>query len=101
MFLTPSTGSYACFGDVSEKKIMTTAVSPSPADLTNMTVPESGSRSTVSYFPRHLRFSDHKGEVRYIRESELLAIPGPKIILAEQGMGKSELMREAARKLKI
>lgn len=56
---------------------------------------------TVGYLPRHLRFTDTAGDSRQVDESEMLATSGAKIVLGEPGMGKSELMREASRKLEV
>lgn len=53
----------------------------------------------AGYFPRHLHLTDRNGEIRYVDESMMLATEGAKIVLGEPGMGKSELMREAGRRL--
>lgn len=59
--------------------------------------------SSPQYFPRHLLLQprDGSGHARRIDEDELLAIQGPKIILGEPGMGKSELARELGRRLDV
>ena len=54
-----------------------------------------------SFFPRHLHFSDPKGESHLVDEDEMLAASGEKIVLGEPGMGKSELMRELGRRLGV
>ncbi len=56
---------------------------------------------SADYFPRHLRFADSEGDMRRVDESEMLATKGAKIVLGEPGMGKSELMREAGRRLEV
>jgi hypothetical protein len=53
------------------------------------------------YVPRHLRITDDKEQMRLVDESELLARVGPKIVLGEPGMGKSELIDELGRKLGV
>lgn len=55
--------------------------------------------STADYFSRRLRFTDSKGNSSQVTESEMLAITGAKIVLGEPGMGKSELMLEAGRRI--
>ena len=57
--------------------------------------------ATAGYLLRHLRFTDSKGDSRQVDESEMLATTGPKIVLGEPGMGKSELMRAAGRRLEV
>jgi len=39
--------------------------------------------------------------VRIVEDAEILTIAGPRIILGEPGMGKSELIREVGRRLDI
>jgi hypothetical protein len=53
------------------------------------------------YFPRHLRIIDDQGQTRTVDEAELLARAGPKVVLGEPGMGKSELIVELGRKLSV
>src|SRR5574338_1519907 len=53
-----------------------------------------------SYFPRRLRLHDEKA-VDYLDETGLLAFSGPRVVLGEPGMGKSELMREVGRQLGV
>lgn len=53
------------------------------------------------YFPRHLRITGDKGHTRTVDETEMLAMAGPKIVLGEPGMGKSELIGELGRKLGV
>jgi hypothetical protein len=55
----------------------------------------------ASYIPRHLHFTDQKGEICRVDESAMLATAGAKIMLGEPGMGKSELMRELGRGLDL
>ncbi|MFA7429562.1 MAG: hypothetical protein WCZ23_05370 [Rhodospirillaceae bacterium] len=55
----------------------------------------------TTYFPRQLRFADADGKVRTVDEAEMLAVSGPKVILAEPGMGKSELMLQAGHALGV
>lgn len=57
--------------------------------------------TTPTYFPRRLRFTDNKGEAQYVDESGMLAIAGSKIVLGEPGIGKSELISEVGRRLKL
>jgi hypothetical protein len=57
--------------------------------------------ATGGYLLRQLRFTDSKGDRRQVDESEMLATKAPKIVLGEPGMGKSELMREAGRRLEV
>ena len=71
---------------------MSSMSSPTAADVGS---PGRAPDSTAAYFPRRLRYADPKGEVRFIGEGGLLVVPGPKIVLGEPGMGKSELVREA------
>ena len=55
----------------------------------------------INYFSRCLRTTDDQGQVRIVEDSEILTISGPRIILGEPGMGKSELIREIGRRLDI
>ncbi|MGY0833734.1 NACHT domain-containing protein [Azospirillum argentinense] len=55
----------------------------------------------TSYLARRLRFTDRGGDLRTVDEAGMLAIPGAKIILAEPGMGKSELLRQAGHALGV
>lgn len=56
---------------------------------------------SASYFPRHLRVINEGEEAQRIDELGLIAMQGPKVILGEPGMGKSELIREIGRLLEI
>ncbi|MFM0491908.1 NACHT domain-containing protein [Paraburkholderia graminis] len=53
------------------------------------------------YFARHLQYTDGQGQNRSIEEAELVAIAGPKVVLGEPGMGKSELICKLAGRLKV
>jgi hypothetical protein len=53
------------------------------------------------YFPRRLRFTDKEGNTHHVDETGMLATTGAKIVLGEPGMGKSELLCEAGRKLEV
>ncbi|WP_247894705.1 NACHT domain-containing protein [Azospirillum argentinense] len=55
----------------------------------------------MSYCARRLRFTDRDGDLRTVDEMGMLAVPGAKIILAEPGMGKSELLRQAGHALGV
>ncbi|MFP7634927.1 NACHT domain-containing protein [Pseudomonas veronii] len=55
----------------------------------------------TNYFSRCLRTTDDQGHVRIVEDAEILTIAGPRIILGEPGMGKSELIREVGRRLDI
>lgn len=57
--------------------------------------------ATAYYFPRHLRITDDQEQTRKVDETEILKIAGPKIVLGEPGMGKSDLIRELGRRLEI
>jgi len=57
--------------------------------------------TTAGYFPRHLSFTDHEGDFRRVDESEMLSMPGAKVVPGEPGMGKSELLHEVGRRLGI
>ncbi|WP_391349256.1 NACHT domain-containing protein [Azospirillum sp. A23] len=57
--------------------------------------------NATSYLARRLRFTDRGGDLRTVDEAGMLAIPGAKIILAEPGMGKSELLRRAGHVLGV
>lgn len=56
---------------------------------------------SVSYFPRHLRDMNEDEWAQKIDEQTLIDLQGPKVILGEPGMGKSELIREIGRRLNI
>jgi hypothetical protein len=53
------------------------------------------------YFPRSLEVTDNQGQTRSVGEAGLLDIAGPKIVLGEPGMGKSELIRKLAQTLDV
>ena len=55
----------------------------------------------MTYFPRHLTVSDAPLLANRVDEEGLLALDGPKVVLGEPGMGKSELMRELGRRLGV
>ena len=55
----------------------------------------------INYFSRSLRTTDDQGQVLIVEEAEILKKGGPKIILGEPGMGKSELIREIGGRLGI
>lgn len=59
------------------------------------------SSEAACYFPRHLRITGDAEQMRQVEEADLLSIAGPKILLGEPGMGKSELIRELGRKLNV
>jgi hypothetical protein len=54
-----------------------------------------------AYFPRRLAISELNLLDNRIDETGVLALDGNKIVLGEPGMGKSELMRELGRRLKV
>lgn len=54
-----------------------------------------------SYFQRQLCFSDQNGLVQQTDEDGILSRSGPKVVLGEPGMGKSEFMRELGRRLDV
>jgi hypothetical protein len=54
-----------------------------------------------AYFPRELGISETDLLDSRVDEAGLLALAGNKIVLGEPGMGKSELMRELARRLGV
>lgn len=55
------------------------------------------------YFSRHLRLENNEssGCLAIVDEDGLLAIAGPKVILGEPGMGKSQLIEELGRRLDV
>ncbi|WLH38046.1 ATP-binding protein [Pseudomonas sp. FP2196] len=55
----------------------------------------------MSYFPRHLRVIKVEETAEKLDEQALIEIQGPKVILGEPGMGKSELIREIGRRLEV
>ncbi|RON25628.1 NACHT domain-containing protein [Pseudomonas lini] len=55
--------------------------------------------ATPYYFPRHLSFTDGQNQRQIVDEAGLLDIAAPKIVLGEQGMGKSDLISEIGRRL--
>jgi hypothetical protein len=57
-------------------------------------------KAAVSYFPRRLRAQDGS-RTWEVGEGGVIAIPGPKVILGEPGMGKSELVRELGQRLNV
>jgi hypothetical protein len=65
--------------------------------------PSTSAKNTTmaDYLSRCLRLVDDKEPTRKIDEGGLLTIIGPKIVLGEPGMGKSELIRELGRKLSV
>ena len=65
------------------------------------TVDPTQSETAPDYFPRHLLFTDKKGDSHLVGESKLLATTGGRVVLGEPGMGKSELLREAGRRLGV
>lgn len=76
-----------------------------PASLINVAdstkFEASAGAKPAGYFLRHLHFSDHEGNSHHISEANMLAIPGPKIVLGEPGMGKSRLIHEVGRRLEV
>ncbi|WP_447782412.1 NACHT domain-containing protein [Pseudomonas plecoglossicida] len=55
----------------------------------------------IRYFSRFLRKPDEQGQMQIVDDTEILAIAGPKVVLGEPGMGKSELIRELGRRLDV
>lgn len=55
----------------------------------------------TNYFSRCLRTTDDQGQLRIVEDAEIVTTGGPRIVLGEPGMGKSELIREIGRKLDI
>ena len=53
------------------------------------------------YFPRHLHRVHDEGLVGRVDEAEFLNATGPKVVLGEPGMGKTELIREFGRRLDV
>lgn len=53
------------------------------------------------YFSRCLTYTDSHYRERVIDDASLLEFPTPKVVLGEPGMGKSELMSELGRLLKV
>lgn len=51
----------------------------------------------LSYFRRHLRLVNDDSSISILSEEEFLALAGPKVVLGEPGMGKTELMQQASR----
>lgn len=51
----------------------------------------------LSYFRRYLRLVNDDSSISILSEEEFLALAGPKVVLGEPGMGKSELMQQASR----
>ncbi|MGF6639968.1 hypothetical protein [Paraburkholderia sp. MM6662-R1] len=51
------------------------------------------------YIPRRLQITDRQGKTRFVSETELLSFEGPKIVLGEPGMGKSQLLVQFADQL--
>ena len=56
---------------------------------------------SMSYFPRHLRIMNEADQAQKVDELVLITMQGPKVILGEPGMGKSELIRELGRRLNV
>jgi hypothetical protein len=54
-----------------------------------------------NYFSRLLCSSDEHGRSLKLDEAGVLAVAGPKVVLGEPGMGKSELIRELGRRLDV
>ena len=57
--------------------------------------------TAINYFSRFLRKSDEQGQAQIVDDTEILAIAGPKVVLGEPGMGKSELIQELGRRLDV
>ena len=57
--------------------------------------------SPGEYFPRRLLCLDQASEGLCVNETEMLARLGPKMILGEPGMGKTQLLGELGRRLEI
>lgn len=55
----------------------------------------------ISYFSRFLRKHDEQGQIQTVGDTEILTIAGPKVVLGEPGMGKSELIWELGRRLNV
>lgn len=57
--------------------------------------------TSTSYFTRSLRTTDEQGQMRIVQDVEILTMVGPRVVLGEPEMGKSELIREVGRKLDV
>lgn len=57
--------------------------------------------TAINYFSRFLRKPDEQGQEQIVDDTEILAIAGPKVVLGEPGMGKSELIKELGRRLDV
>jgi hypothetical protein len=57
--------------------------------------------NATTYFPRRLTNGNASLLANRVDEEGLLELDGPKIVLGEPGMGKSELMRELGRRLGV
>jgi hypothetical protein len=66
---------------------------------TDVPVTSSIVATEAAHFPRRLRFTDRSGQTQHVDEAGMLAITGPKIVLGEPGMGKTELIHEVGRAL--
>lgn len=67
------------------------------------TTPKSvADKSGAAYhIPRRLHFIDREGKTRFVNETDLLSFDGPKIVLGEPGMGKSQLLVQFADQLEV
>lgn len=53
------------------------------------------------YFPRRLHYQRDDGQSLQIEDVDLLTLTGPRILLGEPGMGKTELVQQLGRKLDV
>lgn len=56
---------------------------------------------TGGYFPRKLTAADDTSQTEPLNEAGLVDLKGPRVVLGEPGMGKSELMRELGGRLGV
>ena len=54
-----------------------------------------------NYFHRHLRLVNEDSSISILSEGEFLALAGPKVVLGEPGMGKTELIQNARQLLGV
>ena len=53
------------------------------------------------YFPRRLHYQCNDGQSSQIEDVALLTLAGPRILLGEPGMGKTELIKQLGRKIDV